>query len=192
MNISKTTLTKTDLVDLLIEYKNIKSDNVKDLVVASDENIISGHVYYPNYYFFKNINGKHYVLEDAYAYTSGQAVVYEVTLERDDEGKEVCKEVFPRTVGNWDIDSYEAHALYRIPIDIIQASNDATDVKVWIKYQCRKDDKDAPRDHYIEDGTGAAQIFPSVSEAEKWIAENKLIRSHLANNELGLPIYTVV
>lgn len=192
MNISKTPLTKIDLVDLLIEYKNIKSDSVKDLVLASDENILSGHVYYPNYYFFKHINGKNYVLEDGYSYTNDQTVVYEVELERDDDVKEVCKAVFPITVNDWDIDSYEAHALYRIPIDIVQADDTAKDVKIWIKYQCRKDDQNAPLDSYIKDASGTAQVFPSVPEAEKWIAEDRQRRHHLANNEVARPIYTVV
>ena len=192
MKVTKTALTKIDLIDLLIEYKNIESDSVAALTEAADDVMQSGLAYYPNYYYFSGINGESYVLEDAYIHSEKQVVVYQVELGNDDDVKDVCKNVFKQTVGTWANDIYEAYALYRLPIEVPQAEPNASDVKIWVKYQCKKDDKNAPFDGYLKDANGAIQIFPSTQEAGIWIESKKNERYHLAGNELACPIYTAV
>lgn len=192
MKISKTALTKTDIIDLLIEYKNIESDKVSDLVAAANSTIKSGFAYYPSYYFFKDIAGKHYVLEDAYSYSNEQTAVYEIVLDRDDNDKDVLRAVFSKTSESWSEDVNEAHSLYRLPNEVKHASDDAEGVKVWIKYQCHKDDSNAPLDSYAKNTDGEKEVFATIGDAKKWIEAAQKARCHLAGNEIAAPIYTIV
>lgn len=189
---TETNLTLKEFADEVVDAKGLDIDSedrqfIAEVMDAADERLTTTFDDYPCFYYFKDIAGKSYVCEE----NGSCSIVCEVT-ELDDGINNVCRDYLESTVYQWDGDSNEILAIYRLPAQLTPANPTDEQVRVWVEYEYSLSSANAPLDSYLKDENYEQQVFATYQEAQDWINEQYSKDYVLANGEMGRPTYTVV
>lgn len=202
MKYSETKLAFSEFLNMLAQHTEFDKDDEchlhANLQSASDESLNSGVEGYPSFYYFSNVGGKKYVLEENE--DNGGSVVYEVP-QVDEENEYPCEIILRDTVGMWDGDAYENLALYDISVKPTESDESDTDVKIWIEFYYSPTTLNAPLDRYArnndvntEDSSFEAyeaHEFDTYADAKAWIDKQESGRYYLSHGETDRPKYTI-
>lgn len=199
MKYTETKLSYGDFITLLKSHTDFSEgyDSVDEFADRS-ETLDTGMQGYPTFYYFPDLAGKKYVLEENEG--NGGSVVYEVT-EFDEENEYPCQIILRDTVGAWDGDAHENMALYGISVKPYEADESDIDVKVWIEFYYSDLTCGAALDRYVrnndinqEDSSSdayEAHEFDTYADAQAWIDKQENSTYYLSNGEVDRPKYII-
>lgn len=205
MKYNETKLTFDDFVNIIKENTGLDMDGGHLFANLSDvcdgvETLNTGFEGHPSFYYYPDLGGKKYVLEENEAYDG--SVVYEIS-EVDEENEYPCQIILRDTVGQWDGDANENIALYGISANPCEADENSTAVKVWTEFYFPSQTPLANNalDRYVrgnevnrQDASNEAyeaHEFATYQEARDWIDQQEDNTYVLANGELDRPKYTI-
>lgn len=202
MKYIETKLSFAELLGLLAKHTDFDKDDESyvyaNLHSSADETLNSGLEGYPSFYYFSDIGGKKYVLEENEG--NGGSLVYEVS-EVDDSSEYPCEIVLRDTVGQWDGDANQNLALYAISVHPYKADTADTGVKIWIEFYYSGSTNGAPLDRYVrsnevsrDDNSFEAHDtheFETYADAQAWVDEAQSGTYYLNHGEVDRPKYTI-
>ena len=199
MKYTETKLSYGDFITLLKSHTDFSEgyDSVGEFADRS-ETLDTGMQDHPTFYYFPDLAGKKYVLEENEG--NGGSVVYEVT-EVDEENEYPCQIILRDTVGAWDGDAHENMALYGISVKPYEADESDIDVKVWIEFYYSDSTCNAPLDRYVRNNdvnqedlsseAYEAHEFDTYADAQAWIDKQEKNTYHLNHGEMDRPKYAI-
>ncbi|WP_296210764.1 hypothetical protein [Psychrobacter sp. UBA3480] len=199
MKYIETKLSYDEFITLLKSHTDYSEgyDSVGEFADRS-ETLDAGMEDYPTFYYFPDLAGKKYVLEENEG--NGGSVVYEV-IECDEESEYPCQIILRDTVGAWDGDANENIALYEISVKPYEADEFDTDVRVWIEFYYSDSTNGAPLDRYVKNNdinkedssfeAYKAHEFDTYADAQAWIDKQENSAYYLSNGEVDRPKYII-
>lgn len=199
MKYIETKLSYDEFITLLKSHTDYSEgyDSVGEFADRSEE-LDTGIEGQPTFYYFPDLAGKKYVLEEDER--GGGSAIYEVT-EIDEENEHPCQIILRDTVGAWDGDANENMALYGIRIKPYEADESDTAVKIWIEFYYSDSTCGAPLDRYVrnndinqEDSSfedHKAHEFDTYADAQAWIDKQENNTYYLSHGEVDRPKYTI-
>lgn len=196
MKYNETKLTYADFIEMLkSQYNDFDSDSESSsLREISSACLTTDFENFPAFYYFDDIDGKQYVLEENENHNS--SLIYEVSDVGADTAP--CEYILRETVGSWDGDYAENLVIYGLDPQIPNADESETNVKVWVSFDYSST-LGAPLDRYVrgvdvneESDDYDAYEFATYKDAQEWINKQESERYVLAHNEIDRPDYKIV
>lgn len=197
MKYNEANLTYPAFIKMLKDENESFDDSNESLSLQdiSDSALSTGFPDNPSFYYFSNVDGQQYVLEENESLNC--SLVYKVS--DIDADTSPCEYILRATVGSWDGDTAENLVIYGLDPKMPNADENDVDVRVWVSFIYSSTTNNAPLDRYVrgvdvdqESDDYDAYEFATYKDAQEWIAKQESGKYILSYGEMGRPTYNIV